>query len=193
MQKFIDSPPLTGTEMRIAVSGTHFSGKSTLVEELSRVLPKHATVEEPYYLLAEEGHDFPDLPSIEDFELQLERSIECLEEDEPNVLFDRCPADLLAYLLTHEESDAFDLERWLPRAQAAVETLDLIVFLPVEARDRIALPASEDAELRARVDDKLREILLDNSFDFEVDVLEVTGALHERVQQVMTYLRGERG
>ncbi len=179
--------------MRIAVSGTHFSGKSTLLEELSRLLAKHATVDEPYYLLADEGHDFPEMPSIEDFELQLERSIGCLEEDEPKVLFDRCPADLLAYLLTHEDSDAFDLEGWLPRAQAAIETLDLIVFLPVEARDRITLSAMEDAELRVRVDEKLREILLDNSFDFEVDVLEVTGALHERVHQVMTALRGERG
>lgn len=175
--------------MRIAISGTHFSGKSTLVEELSRLLPKYLTVEEPYHLLVDEGHDFPELPSVEDFELQLKRSIACLEEDEPDVLFDRCPADLLAYLLTHEEGDAFDLERWLPRVQAAVETLDLIVFLPVEERDRIPLPASEDAEFRMLVDEKLREILLENVFDFDVDVLGVKGALQERARRVMAHLR----
>jgi predicted ATPase len=179
--------------MRIAVSGTHFSGKSTLVEELSRLLPNYLTVEEPYHLLVDEGHELSDPPSIEDFELQLKRSIEILEEDEPDVLFDRCPADLLAYLLTHEESDAFDLERWLPRVQAAVETLDLIVFLPVERRDRIPLPTSEDAEFRMLVDEKLREILLESSFGFDVDVLEVTGPLDERVRQVMTYLRSNGG
>lgn len=171
--------------MRIAVSGTHFSGKSSLVEELSRRLPDYLTVEEPYHLLADEGYDFPELPSLEDFELQLKRSIDSLREAEPDVLFDRCPVDLLAYLLTHEESDAFDLERWLPRVQAAVETLDLVVFLPVEERDRIALPPSEDAELRRRVDEALREVLLENPYDFDVDVLEVTGPLQERVRQVM--------
>jgi predicted ATPase len=175
--------------MRIAVSGTHFSGKSTLVEELSRLLPNYLTVEEPYHLLVDEGHELSDPPSIEDFELQLKRSIEILEEDEPDVLFDRCPVDLLAYLLTHEESDAFDLKRWLPRVRAAVETLDLMVFLPLERRDRIPLPTSEDAEFRMLVDEKLREILLESSFGFEVDVLEVTGSLDERARQVITCLR----
>lgn len=179
--------------MRIAVSGTHFSGKSTLVEELSRLLPGYLTVEEPYHLLVDEGYEFPELPSIEDFELQLKRSIEILEEDESDVLFDRCPADLLAYLLAHEESDAFDLEKWLPQVQAAVETLDLIVYLSVERRDRIPLPSSEDAEFRVLVDEKLREILLEKAFDFDVEILEVTGAIQERVRQVMTCLRGDGG
>lgn len=177
--------------MRIAISGTHFSGKSTLVEELSKALPKYSAVEEPYRLLEEEGYEFTEMPSVEDFELQLERSIGCLEESEPNVIFDRCPADFLGYLLTHSEADLFDLEKWLPRVQAAVETLDLIVFVPVEERDRIALPSSEDAELRLQVDEKLKEILLDDEFDFNVDVLEVTGAPHERVQRVLAYLGRE--
>jgi hypothetical protein len=175
--------------MRIAISGTHRSGKSTLVEGLSDSFPEYSTVEEPYYLLAEEGHDFAEMPSIEDFELQLERSIVCLEERDPNVLFDRCPADLLGYLLTHSETEEFDLDRWLPRVQAAMEALDLIVFLPVEERDRIVLSSSEDAELRMLVDEKLKEIFLENPFGFEVDVLEVTGAPHERIQRVMAYLQ----
>lgn len=176
--------------MRIAISGTHFSGKSTLLEELSRLLPNYLAVEEPYYLLMEEGHELSDPPSIEDFELQLERSIEILQEDESDVLFDRCPADLLAYLLTHEESGAFDLKRWMPRVRIAVETLDLIVFLPIERRDRIPLPSSEDAEFRTLVDEKLREILLESLFGFDVAVVEATGPLQERVRQVMAYLRG---
>ena len=176
--------------MRIAVSGTHFTGKTTLVEGLSQALPKYSVVEEPYRLLEEEGYEFVEMPSIEDFELQLERSIACLEENEANVIFDRCPADFLGYLLTYAEAKYFDLEKWRPRVQAAVETLDLIVFVPVEERDRIPVPSSEDAELRMEVDEKLKEILLDDEFDFDVDVLEVTGAPHERVQQVLAYLRG---
>jgi energy-coupling factor transporter ATP-binding protein EcfA2 len=176
--------------MRIAISGTHRSGKSTLVEELAGALPEYSAVEEPYYQLAEEGQDFAEMPSVEDFELQLERSIACLEEDEENVIFDRCPADLLGYLLTHSEAEAFDLKRWLPRIRKAMATLDLVVFLPIEGRDRIVLLPSEDPELRMLVDEKLREILLDNPFDFNIGVLEVTGSPRERARRVLMALSG---
>ena len=140
--------------MRIAISGTHFSGKSTLVEALSEVLPHYTTVEEPYYLLAEEGYEFAELPSLEDFEHTLERSIENLDESVQNVIFDRCPADILGYLLTHADAEAFDLEEWLPRVKIALRKLDLIVFLPIEKPDRIVLPLSQDAAYRLRVDEE---------------------------------------
>jgi thymidylate kinase len=174
--------------VRIAISGTHASGKSTLAEELAAALPQYLTVDEPYYLLEEEGHQFPAMPSIEDFELQLERSIEILNGGEPDVIFDRCPADLVAYLLTHEDAGLFDLEDWLPRARAAIETLDLIVFVPVEDRDRIALPRSLDAGFRSDVDEKVREILLDNFLGFDVDVLTVKGSPQGHARQVLAYL-----
>jgi predicted ATPase len=176
--------------MRIAISGTHRSGKSTLVGDLAGALPEYSTVEEPYWLLVEEGYEFAEMPSVEDFELQLERSIAYLVEGDENVIFDRCPADLLAYLLTHSEAQAFDLKRWLPRVRKAMETLDRVIFLPVEERDRIALSPSEDAELRMLVDEKLREILLEDSFGFDVEVVEVTGSPRERAQRVLMALPG---
>src|SRR4028119_353553 len=116
--------------MRIAVSGTHAAGKSTLVAELSALLPDHAVVDEPYHLLAEDGHEFaesapagaredpplraelpappPDpavvdepyhllvedghefaeMPSVDDFELQLGRSIEGVGDAGPDALPD---------------------------------------------------------------------------------------------------------
>ena len=177
--------------MRIAISGTHFSGKSTLVDALSEALPQYTSVEEPYYLLQEEGYEFAELPTIEDFELQLERSIESLDEQTPDVIFDRCPADILGYLLEHTDVDAFDLDAWLPRARTAINTLDLIVFLPIEVPDRIVLPLSQDAAYRQRVDEKLKEIILENSFGFDTDVLEVTGNPQLRIKQVMAYIRNE--
>jgi len=174
--------------MRIAISGTHFSGKSSLVQALSEALPKYTTVDEPYHLLQEEGYEFAELPSIEDFELQLERAIENLEETTPNVIFDRCPADILGYLLSHNDAEVFNLEEWLPRVQTAIKKLDLVVFLPIEEPDRIVLPVSQDAVYRKRVDDKLREVILENIFDFEVDVLEVSGNLQTRVERVLAHI-----
>jgi len=174
--------------MRIAVSGTHFSGKSTLVEALSEALPQYTTIDEPYHLLQEEGYEFAEMPSIEDFELQLERSIESMDEIAPNIIFDRCPADILGYLLSHTDVEAFDLEEWLPRVQTAIRKLDLLVFLPMEEPDRIVLPLSQDAAYRQRVDEKLKEMILENSFDLEVDVLEVTGSPKTRVELVLAHI-----
>ncbi len=177
--------------MRIAISGTHFSGKSSLVDALSEALPQYTTVEEPYHQLQDEGYEFAELPSLEDFELQLERSIENLDESAPNVIFDRCPVDILGYLLSHADFEAFDLDAWLPRIRVAVRKLDLVVFLSIEEPDRIVLPVSQDAMYRQRVDEILEEIALGNSYGFDVDVLEVSGSLQTRVSQVLARIRNK--
>src|SRR5687767_13237899 len=96
--------------MRIAVSGTHAVGKSTLIEELAARLLDHSVVEEPYYLLEEDGYEFSVPPTLDEFRLQLRRSIACLATKQRNVLFDRCPLDFLGYLATLPDSSYFDPE-----------------------------------------------------------------------------------
>jgi hypothetical protein len=128
------------------------------------------------------------MPSLEDFELQLERSIECMLDSEADQLFDRCPADILAYLITHRDSDGFDVELWLPRVRTAMQRLDLVVFVPVETPDRVILSAPELGRLRRRVDEELRDIVLDDRWSFGVDAIEVTGTLRERARQVLAYV-----
>jgi broad-specificity NMP kinase len=44
--------------MRIGISGTHGTGKTTLAEALAARLPGYVTADEPYYLLEEEGCEF---------------------------------------------------------------------------------------------------------------------------------------
>jgi len=171
--------------MRIAVSGAHRTGKTTLVEELCHALPAYVAVDEPYHLLEEEGHEFAAMPCLGDFELQLARSIESIFEDGEDRIFDRCPADILAYLITHRESDGFDVERWLPRVRRAMERLDLIVFVPIEQPDRVTVSAADHAALRRIVDEEIREIVLEDRWEFGVEALEVTGTPRERVRQVL--------
>ena len=175
--------------MRIAVSGAHRTGKTTLVDELARALPTYAAVDEPYYLLEEEGHEFAEMPSLEDFELQLERSIECIVESEKDAIFDRCPADILAYLFTHDDADGFDVEPWLSRVRRAMQQLDLIVFVPVENPDRVMVSAANERRLRRRVDEEVRDIVLGDRWEFGVDAVEVGGPPHERVRQVLAHVR----
>ena len=176
--------------MRIAVSGAHRTGKSTLVEDLCRSLPGHASVQEPYRALEEEGHPFHDPPTLEDFELQLERSIRSLVDGTPDQIYDRCPADFLAYLATHRDGSAFDPEPWMERSRTAMETLDLVVLVPIEQPDRIPLSAEDRPKWRRRVADELRGLLLDDAWNLGVACIEVRGSVGERLDQVLRHLRG---
>jgi hypothetical protein len=177
--------------VRIAFSGSHRVGKSTLVEHVADALPRYTIVDEPYHLLEEEGYEFSEAPSLEDFEAQLERSLDAVEEGAQDVLFDRCPADIFAYLLAHADADAFEPEDWLERTREAMQTLDLIVFVPIEERDRIALPSHEDGAYRLAVHEKLHELLVEDALGFETDVLTVHGDVRARVDQVMARIGGQ--
>jgi predicted ATPase len=176
--------------VRIAVSGAHRTGKTTLLEELGDALAGYTVVDEPYHLLEEEGHELAAMPSLEDFELQLARSIDGLIDSKDDQLFDRCPADLLAYLLTHADADAFEPERWLARVRSAMRRLDLVVFVPIESPDRVIAADLDDDELRRRVDEELREIVLDDRWAFGVEAIEVTGSPRARARQVLAHLKG---
>jgi len=174
--------------MRIAISGTHFVGKTTLAEALAEALPRHELVPEPYHLLEEDGHEFAGMPSIEDFELQLERSIQCVQESGTDAVFDRCPLDILGYLVTHRDADAFRLEDWMPRVREAMAKLDLIVFVPIEDPDRMAVPR-EQARLRSDVDLVLSDLIVDDAYGLEIDVITAAGTPGARLRRVAAHLR----
>ncbi len=77
--------------MKIAVTGSHRTGKTTLIEKLNEALPEYTCKEEAYYELAANGHVFSEVPGIEDYLLQLEYSITNITTSRDNVIFDRCP------------------------------------------------------------------------------------------------------
>jgi hypothetical protein len=171
--------------MRIAFSGAHATGKSTLISELSRRLPSYLVVEESYYTLLSEGHEFPATPSLDDFELMLDRSCETLHAaSATDILLDRCPADYLGYLFGGEGAQPRILRDAMSRAAAAMTRLDLIVFVPIEHPDRIARSNVVLPRLRRRVDDALREIIIDGSWG-GTRAIEVTGTIDSRVEQIL--------
>jgi predicted ATPase len=174
--------------VRIAFSGTHRVGKSTLVERLADALPRYATVDEPYHLLEEDGYECSDPPSLEDFEAQLARSVLALGDDQPDALFDRCPVDVLAYLRAHDDAASFAIDDWIDRVRDAMSTLDLVVLVPIEDGDRIALPPHEDRALRRAVHDQLLDLLVDDVLQLEAEVLIVRGDAAARVAQVLAHM-----
>ncbi len=164
--------------VRIAFSGTHRVGKTSLVEQVSSTLPTYTTVDEPYHLLEEDGHEFGWPPSTHDFELQLLRSIAEIERSREDTLFDRCPADLLAYLTVLGD----DVEHLVEHSRSTMRRLDLVVHVPIEEPDRIALAAHEDLEHRHAVAEAL-EALLDAD-ELAVDVVTVGGDVEARAEQI---------
>ena len=70
-----------------------------------------------------------------------------------------------------------------------MERLDLVVFVPVEHPDRVANVEPDHAELRRRVDEELRDVLLNDRWEIGMDVLEVIGTSQERARQVRARAR----
>ena len=158
-------------------------GKTTLLEQVADALPAYDWVDEPYFLLEDDGYEFADPPSAEDYEVQLRRSIAEIAASESDALFDRCPADFLAYLL----AIGHDVDRWLERARTSMARLDLVVFVPIEEPDRIIVSSDDDLELRRTVDDELEHLLFDDAL--APDVLVVQGDTAARVEQVLGRIR----
>jgi predicted ATPase len=170
--------------MRIAISGTHRVGKTTLAEELADALDGYELLDEPYWALVDEGYELADPPTAEDFEAQLRRSITDVGTSADDVVFDRCPVDVLAYL----EADGHDAEPWLDQVLVAMRRLDLVVHVPVETPDRVIVGAGEDCEQRAAVDEVIARLLLDEHLADEV--LTVSGTVDERLAQVLSHIEG---
>lgn len=171
--------------MRIAISGTHFTGKSTLISVLLKHFPNFTSVEEPYFLLEEQGYEFSHPPSVEDFERQLEVSVRSIMESQKNTFFDRCPLDCLAYALALGD---VDVESWTQKMENAIQLLDIIVYLPIELR--IPIPESEDLELREDVDENLQDLLLNDSLGIlkDTEVIEVMGSIEKRIRMLKAEL-----
>ena len=165
--------------MRIAVSGSHRTGKSTLIAELAALLPGYSTVDEPYWLLEDDGHEFSHPPSIEDYEAQLARSIGELEDAGDDVLFDRCPLDLLAYIAVHDDNGSFDIRDWLAqvrsRAPGAWTWWSWSRSRTVTASPGPTRMTMTTASSRAAVDEKLKELVCDDPYGFGLPFVEVRG------------------
>jgi len=116
--------------MRIAVSDTHFMGKSTLINDFIKTHPEYKYESEPYYQLEEQGFEFSLEPTLECFLKQLDYSIEQLSQtaNEHDIIYDRCPVDFIAYAMYIADQEFTDInesyiaERF-PLVKEALNTL----------------------------------------------------------------------
>jgi hypothetical protein len=158
--------------MRVAVSGSHRTGKSTLIAAFLAQRPQYAHEPGAYEDLADDiallGSEGPD---IEGLAALLVHTVSTIGRHGPGaaVIFERSPVDYLAYAaatrsITRAERDEF-IRTYVPIVRAAVCSLDLIALLPATRGGPVASRPNEDERFRQRVDEELRRALIDDDYD----------------------------
>jgi hypothetical protein len=166
--------------MRIAVSGTHGVGKSTLIDEFVSKHQEFTHEPEPYTVMVEDfGEEFSDEPNVEDFRRQLEFNINRLRQHAPgeNVIYERCPIDFIAYI---DALSAGSVEALLEPIAKAMQHLDLIVYLPLDKDQTLE---SEYPKLQKAVDRRLNTMLLDDELGIvSTRVVEARGSTAQQLR-----------
>lgn len=167
--------------MRIVVSGTHASGKSTLVAAFAAAHPDFVVFGDPAEALDEPGADAGSFLA----QLRMASARLLTRPPVPRLIAERGPLDFLAYLGALDllrrpgRADIPDRDRML--AAHALATLDLLVVLPLSPRDGIHVPPDEDPELREAMDEVLLELVDDPDLVGDVPVVELTGTPEQRL------------
>jgi len=174
--------------MRIAVSGTHCTGKSTLIDEFLWTHPEFAHEPEPYAVMVEDlGEEFAAEPCVEDFHRQLEFNINRLQQHAPGerVIYERCPIDFLAYI---DALGPKSVEALIDRVSDAMRNLDLIVYL----RLNDTAPESDYPKLQKAVDRRLGAIFRDDEFgalsSYSAIIVEASGSTAQRLRIIESHI-----
>jgi predicted ATPase len=170
--------------MRIVVSGTHASGKSTLISDFVMRHPGYTVFSDPFDLLDETW----DTPGFASFARQLRLTADRLLSDERavDVIAERGPLDFLAYLLALNEltGDAVSREllvRATELTSRALRTAQLLVVLPLDDRHRLVHDFDEHSELRQAMNAVLLDLIDDPDIVGELNIVELAGDRTERL------------
>lgn len=182
--------------MRIVVSGTHASGKSTLVADFAARNPGFTVLPDPFELV-EASYDEPEAGM---FWQQLRITAARLAELDAGsrVIAERGPLDFLAYLtaldtLGRPGRSPEAVRRGYAVTAAAMADVDLLVLLPLSARTPIAVPDDEDPDLREATDEALLELSDDPDLVGGATVIELAGAPEERLAELERVVRAAEG
>ncbi|MGD9592385.1 MAG: AAA family ATPase [Candidatus Berkiella sp.] len=186
--------------MRIAVSGTHFIGKSTFIAEFVKKHPEYRSEVEAYYLLQDQKPMELSLePSLDSLLEQLDCSIDQLNKsaNQQNIIFDRSPVDYLAYAMHILEEDHIsvhdsEISERFEDIKAALNHLDLIVFMPISNENSIEY-TEENPEYRKAVDKCFKKIYRDDIWDIfpsynHPKIIEMTGDRHNRIAKIQKFI-----
>ena len=125
--------------MRIAVSGTANTGKTTFIKDFLGKWQSYTTPDKTYRDIITEKN----LPHSDKTTIDTQRAIldfQVLTQSQykktDNVIFDRCPLDNLVYsmwALNQEDSDIDEkfIDECIPLVRESMRNLDIIFFIPI--------------------------------------------------------------
>ena len=166
--------------MRIAFTGTHRVGKTTLAEEIADNLPNYDFKNEPYLQLEETGYLFSEIATADDYVEQFNFSVNQIDNSGNDVIFDRCPLDILAYIYAISKTQ--NIQTLYDKMSKAMSQIDLLVLVPIETPDLIICQESDLPDLRGEVNDILQNWI----GDLSNEIIEVYGTPENRKKQILT-------
>ena len=164
--------------MRIAISGSHSLGKSTLVWDWVKRHPEYTREEEPFRALDSEMYDIRFRQESNRLHNGIQMyynasRVNLYPSINDDVIFDRAPVDYIAYSQYTADKKTTDIDdefvhAMVPRVRETLQRLDLVVFIPmtdrwpVEMEDDGIRPV--DLPYRAEVDAIFKQIYRDERF-----------------------------
>ena len=196
--------------MRIAISGSHSLGKTTLVSDWIAANPSFIHEEEPYRALREwYPIEFRQKSTRLQNGIQLYYSVGRAmhyPSASKNVIFDRSPVDYIAYsqyTANHGKTDIDNrfVDSMVPIVREALERLDLIVFLPITDQWQVSLEDDGirpvDHAYRTEVDKLFKQIYRENRFDImpirdPPRLIELWGSPEARIEKLAAVIADTR-
>ncbi len=195
--------------MRVSLSGANSTGKTTLINDFLKNWRNYGTPTESYRdVLKKKKLKHSENSSEETQQIILEFLIKQLEGyKEPNIIFDRCPLDNLAYTswlnLKGKVSDKF-LDETRIAVRESMRKLDIVFFLPLTAAAPVPLVddgfRSVDPVMREEIDNIFKVFQMswhsgDGRIAPENDspaFIEIYGNPQQRIEMIKLYLN-EKG
>ena len=186
--------------MRIAISGSHSLGKSTLVWDWVKRHPEYTREEEPFRALDSEMYDIRFRQESNRLHNGIQMyyntsRVNLYTSINDDVIFDRAPVDYIAYSQYTADKKTTDIDdefvrAMVPRVRETLQRLDLVVFIPmtdrwpVEMEDDGIRPV--DLPYRAEVDAIFKQIYRDERFSVMPEknrpkLLELWGSREQRL------------
>ena len=190
--------------MRIAISGSHSLGKSTVVNDWVAAHPEFRREEEPYRALALNGPYeilFRESSTRLHNGLQLYYNISRVNRYSSaadDVIFDRAPVDYLAYSQYTANRGTTDIDSafvasMVPAVRESLDHLDILAFVPKSEAWPVEMEADGirpvDHAYRDEVDVIFKQIYREGRFAVMPSVhpplmLELVGSRHQRLDQL---------
>jgi hypothetical protein len=190
--------------VRIAVSGSHSLGKSTVVNQWVETHPHYIREEEPYRALSLHGPyeiKFRELSTRLHNGIQIYYNISRIHrysKPTDQVIFDRCPVDYIAYsqYTANQASTDIDtafVESMVPAAKECLDHLDILAFVPKSQQWPVAMEEDGirpvDHSYRDEVDTIFKQIYRDGRFDLISQhdgpkLIELIGSPKQRIKQL---------